>query len=250
MSNLKEMYDNALIELDSLTSDIRRESINPDFNREPFNKSIHEVAGTVDECLMLGIAEDEAPLLVPLDNVEHNYMLVVDNEETSREWLETIAKSTKHLCSNDVDYTIISEYAEDTWDVYGVYPSYTRDAENKILEIAAWAHHRSFKEPDKIKVLLIQNIEETISGMSDAVISNLKWLLRKERNFRVVILATSSYKNQDAPLFSNYFGVKMQGEAQGSFFDLQLKEVHNLREGEALFTEDGELMKFFIPSRN
>ena len=213
------------------------------------------------EALFLGIAEDGLPVLLDVNDPSPGPLLVVgDSRAGKTALLQTIARaSAKIHTSEEVQFGVITSQP-DAWhneinlpNNAGIYPVHDNTASDFILSLTAWAH--SNRGTRQAVLLLIDDLDRTITQLEFEARQNLRWLLLRGPNRRVWPITTLNAAHHGKALeWLDAFRTRIFGRIRHIANARELTKVHNIDLQDLLagtqFTlrEGSNWLNFWIPA--
>ncbi|HIE24562.1 MAG TPA: hypothetical protein EYP74_01030 [Anaerolineales bacterium] len=266
MNTLKRNYELALAALEELTlelapSDIQAERPLPQLAPASLNDVLTRFGTLPRQALFLGVAYDELPILLNLNDPTPGPILIVGDRGSGKTaFLQTIAQALPITHTpQEVQFGILTKRPEewkgfeDIENSMGIFSTHRSDADDFILSLADWAHNN--RREKRFALLLIDDLE-SVMGISEKALQNLRWLLLRGPNRRVWTFATQNAKdNERMRLWLDAFRTRLFGHVgknvRGAASILPTRDaaLHLLEPGlEFILNENRQWVKFWIPS--
>ena len=227
---------------------------------KPLSEVLEEFGDLPPGALFLGVAYDELPILLNLNDPTPGPILIMGDEESGkRNFLKMVGQSIEQIHSpRDVQFGVISSQPKEWKDLennqncMGIFPSYQNNADDFIRSLADWAHHNHSEK--RFALLLIDDLE-LVMKMNDDVQQALRWLLLRGPNRRVWPLATlnAGHRGQVLPWMDAFrtrlFGAVKNLRSAEAIVPTRGAGLHLLEPGEEfILYENRQWVKFWIPS--
>jgi hypothetical protein len=190
----------------------------------PEGPSLDEVLGEFwpnSSQLFLGIADDNLPIYLNLDNRTNSPLLVQGRHpEQNTQFLQMVVAAvirTKNF--EEVQFGVITSNVNDwqslnqTKHCTGVFPIYDSDATDFILALCTWAKGNKKQQ----SVLLLLDGLEKVSQWNEEARDNLTWLLQKGPSNLMLPIITWNQANTGKNQLVANFRTIINAEGNGQF---------------------------------
>ncbi len=264
----KRNYELALEALEELTTELitadkqneRTEHSPPQLAPAPLSEVLFKFGTLNPETLFLGVAYDDLPILLNLDDPTLGPILIAGDQGCGKTtFLQTIAQAAAITHTpTDLQFGVITDHPvewksiEGIKNCMGIFPTYHKSADDFILSLADWAHNN--RREKRYALLLIDDLE-AVMGMNEIVQQNLRWLLLRGPNRRVWPFITLNAGRTGKILpWLDAFRTRLLGAVRNAIdaeaiVPTQDAALHLLEPGlEFVLNENRQWMKFWIPS--
>jgi len=189
--------------------------------------------------LLLGVGEDGAPFQMDLNNPSSGALLICGDEKAETSYLlrGVIASVIKINPPNEVTISILTKRLDEFIDFSScdhcqeIIPCNEEVASELILELADIAEQRRKGEPiDATMLLIIDDLVECVSYLSETAYNRLYWLIRHGPRYCIWTLAAlpTERLNEIEARYLTAFRTRLFGHIQDRSVVVQLSGETNL----------------------
>lgn len=151
---------------------------------------IADISPLPQHALLLGIAEDDLPVLLNLhDPIPGPILIAGDKSAGKTLFLQTIARATELIYAQaQVQYAVVTQYP-DEWKNFcnkensaSIYATQDDGTKELLQSLVTWAHRNKGEEQS---VLLLIDDLEAMTKLDEQTQQNLRWLLLRGTSRRV-----------------------------------------------------------------
>ena len=171
-------------------ADIKPPPTQPQIVTPSLTSTLAEISPLPQHTLFLGIAEDDLPVLLNLNDSIPGPILIAGDEDSGKTLLlQTIARAVDLTYpQNEVQYAIVTQYP-DEWKSFcnkensaSIYSTQDYNTKELLQSLVTWAHRNKGEEQS---VLLLIDDLEAMTKLDQQTQQNLRWLLLRGTSRRV-----------------------------------------------------------------
>jgi len=233
----------------------------PQISPQPVTPSLTSILSDISplpkHALFLGMAEDDLPVLLNLNDPVPGQILIVGDKSTGKTTLlQTIARATDLIYSpSDVQYAVITPYLDEWKKFYEqnknaqIYSTQDENTKELLQSLVTWAHRNKGEEQS---VLLLIDDLESITKLDEQTQQNLRWLLLRGTSRRVwTFVSLNATQALHLKQWLEFFHTRLFGRVQNSDEAYLLtgnrnQTLHDLTQ--FAMRENNNLLGFYAPS--
>jgi len=222
--------------------------------------AIADASPLPSEGLFLGMAEDNLPVLLNLNDPIPGPILIASDQASGKtKFLQMIARAAEILhTSTKIQYGVVTQYAEE-WAGFqenqvnaGIYSTQHSNTHEFLQFLFNWAHNNKGEEQSIL--LLIDNLE-SMKNMDPQAEQNLRWLLLRGPSRHIwPIVTVNAHNARNVEAWLAFFRTRVFGRIQNiqdsNFIAGYASETLNdLSSGSQFAMREGnKWLKFWSPS--
>ena len=254
----------ATLMIDALTELAEEEqahhaSRTPGAGRPALESVIADASPLPREALFLGMAEDNLPVLLNLNDPIPGPILIASDQASGKtKFLQMIARAAELLHTpSEIQYGVITQYPEE-WAAFqenqinaGIYSAQHSNTHEFLQSLFTWAHNN--KGEGQSILLLIDDLE-AMKNIDQQTEQNLRWLLLRGPSRRVwPIITVNAHNARNVEAWLTFFRTRLFGriqDAQDSNFiaGYTSETLNDLTAGSQFAMREGNTwLKFLSP---
>lgn len=195
-SNNFDLMMEALTELaQEKQADINPPPTTPQVDTPSLTSILADISPLPQHALFLGMAEDDLPVLLNLNDSVPGPILITGDQSTGKtNLLQSIARATDLTFSqSDAQYAVVTQTPEE-WKMFDnklIYPTGDDGTKELLQSLVTWAHRNKGEQQS---VLLLIDDLEAMTKLDEQTQQNLRWLLLRGTSRRVWTFVTLNAK--------------------------------------------------------
>lgn len=254
-------FDLMMEALTELAQEKQVELKSPQTTLQPVSPSLTSILTDISplpqQALFLGIAEDDLPVLLNLnDPIPGPILIAGDKNSRKTLLLQTIARAVDlTYAQSDVQYAVVTQHPNE-WEKFytkenkaSIYATQDYSTKELLQSLVTWAHRN--KGEQQTVLLLIDNLE-AITTLDEQTQQNLRWLLLRGTSRRVWTFVTLDAKRAfHLKDWLSFFHTRLFGRVENvdDAFLLTGNHEHKLSDlTQFAMRENDQLLGFYAPS--